>query len=208
MGILWPFLILGIVIGLFGWILYWAGLPVIGAMVGAATGGLAATGLWAAFEISDEISTWVPVIGAGIGVVFGFLLVRLVQQFFFFIIGTFFGASFGWNAITSPPLGDQAWAESVWAGLGAVFFCGLVGGIVFLAARRYVVALVAAVIGSALVVISVPDSNPYFVGVPTFIAFMAIQTGLLRRFLPEEPRRRAAPKKPAPAPAAGPPPPG
>lgn len=206
MGVLWPFLILGIVIGLFGWMLYWAGLPVIGAMVGAATGGLAATGLWAALEISDEISTWVPVIGAGGGVVFGFLLVRLVQHYFFFIIGTFFGAALGWNAITSPPLGDQAWAESVWAGLGAVFFCGLVGGFVFLAARRYIVAFVAAVIGTALVVISVPDSNPYYVGVPTFICSMLIQTGLLRKFLPQEPSRRAPPRKPAPA--GGPPPSG
>ncbi|OPZ05355.1 MAG: hypothetical protein BWZ08_02507 [candidate division BRC1 bacterium ADurb.BinA292] len=175
----WFFLIAGIVLGLFGWMLYWAGLPIIGAVVGA--GAIGSLGYMASGFVS---AAWAPLVfggaGAVLGAFLGIALIRVLQLYFFFISGAILGAALAYQFT-----GTTAFQGSSAAAIIIVVVGALVGGFVLLKARRFVVAIVTAAIGAMLVQTGLQSQNP-LVLVTSFVIFAAVQIGLVRRYVDQE----------------------
>src|SRR5687767_5370461 len=92
------FLIIGLLIGLGGWLLYWAGLPMIGAVIGASFGG----GLGYVASALTTAPIGIPLftgIGIVLGAVGGILLVKALQIYFFFATGVSLGAALGYKLV-------------------------------------------------------------------------------------------------------------
>ncbi|MCH8333772.1 hypothetical protein IIC65_07550 [Candidatus Sumerlaeota bacterium] len=181
----WTLLIPGVVIALFGWTLYWTGVHVIGAFVGAGAGSVGGIVIGALMFPSSPMLL-ATCLGAAVGAVLGVILMRAIQIYFFFLVGASFGAPLGWSLLQLSPFENQAWAHSLGVELGAVALGGLAGGFLVLRSRRYIVALVAAAVGSTFIALSLPWDMSVLIAVPCFLTSMAIQTGLIRKFLSKE----------------------
>ena len=193
-AIVWTILIAGVLIALLGWMIYWTGIHVIGAFVGAGAG-MAVCYLIASYSSAENSAELLLAVGALFGGVFGVLLVRMVQNAFFFFIGAAFGAPLAWHVMTSDALPEQGWAQSDVTLLAGMLVGGLAGGYLTLRFSRYLVALVAAFLGSAMIALSLPFEEPLFVALPAFITSIVVQTNLIRKFVPKE----KLPEKPKPA---------
>lgn len=195
--IIWSLLVVGVAIGLFGWTIYWAGLSAIGGFCGAVVGGAIAVAVGVFLELGDGASMVALAVTAIVGAVGGVVLIRLVEHFFFFIVGAALGAPLAWVAVTEPPLANMGWAQTDLAKFGALLAGAFGGGFGMLRFHRYVVALVAAIVGGSLVAMSLPIESRLLMGTCFVALSMAAQTGLIRKFLPGDrlPRRSGAKKK-------------
>lgn len=175
----------GFVLGLAGWTLYWLGLPAIGAIAGAGGGG----------SLGYFISTYVEAawafhvftgLGMVLGAVFGFMFVRTMQKLLFFIVGAFVGGGLAWRAVSSDLLDGLIAEPNSIGGLLTVAVGALVGGLALLRVRRYVVAIVTAVFGAVLVSTGVPAGLEAPALAVTLVVFLAVQVGLVNRFISAE----------------------
>ncbi|MCE5229679.1 hypothetical protein LLG95_08795 [bacterium] len=177
------YLVLGLALGLFGWLLYWAGLPLIGGVIGASAG--AALGYVAATLLQGP--AWaIPVgIGAGLvlGAILGVFLMRALQLYFFFAVGAILGGSAGFHFIQSGMLREYIGGPGSMGAYVTICLLALVGGLLLVKLRRFIVAFVTSVIG-AILFTSALKPEWQGLGLPvSFIVFLAIQIGLVRRFV-------------------------
>ena len=178
----WQLLILGIVIGMGGWLLYWAGLPMIGAVIGGSFGG--AIGFLASALVAGA---WSIPIFTGIGLVLGglagILLVRALQIYFFFVTGLSLGAAVGYKLV-----GAHAFGLSPGSGGGWIFagICAVVGGLVLVWGRRFIVAFVTSVVGAIITSLAFPPDLENGALLVALVFFLAVQIGLVHRFVDQE----------------------
>ncbi len=183
--ILWPVLILGVIVAVFGWMIYWAGINVIGAFVGAGAG-VALAGLITNFF---NLSGYGPLIAMGglfVGAFGGMYMMRALNYYAFFIIGVMLGASVGTSFLNLSIFEGQEWAMTDRALIISTVVGAITGGMLLLMFRRYVIAVVAAVAGSMLIAVSFPEGQRDVIGVLSFAGSVTIQFLLIRAFLPEE----------------------
>ena len=109
----WLPLSIGVVIGVFGWMIYWTGIRVIGSFMGLGVGAMIGNFLSTRFDWDDyRLALFFG--GALLGAVAGFYLIRLVQYYFFFIIGACMGAPAALYLQTAGPLANLGWSQSPW----------------------------------------------------------------------------------------------
>jgi hypothetical protein len=113
-------------------------------------------------------------------------MLRAIQYYFFFLIGAGLGAPLAWRALKLAESAEQGWADGSTRGVVVVVAGALVGGALVLLLRRYIVAVVAALIGSAMIAEGLPYENKLMIAAPCFAVSVVIQTGLIRRFIPEK----------------------
>lgn len=181
----WIYFSVGAVLGLFGWTLYWFGVHVIGTALGGVTGLAAGLLIGTFMELQDDVVFIMTGVGAVLGGVLGALLMRMVQNYFFFLLGAGLGALLGWQILQHPSVAAQSWAQGSMGGVIAVVVGGLVGGGLMLMLRRYVISVVTALVGAVMIAISVPyPGKELYIAASVFVFCVAVQTGLVRKFVP------------------------
>jgi hypothetical protein len=183
--ILWPVLVLGVLVGTLGWMLYWAGINVIGAFVGAGAGLAFGVLVQLYFEIERFVFV-VHALSVIVGAVGGVYLMRALNYYAFFIIGVFLGTAVGSSFLALSIFEDQEWARTDRALIIATVIGAVSGGLLVLMLRRYIIAIVAAVAGSMLIGVSFPGPHRDVIVLLSFIGSAAIQFLFIRMFLPEE----------------------
>lgn len=178
----WTMIVPGLIIGLFGWLLYWSGLPLIGGVVGAGAGG--AIGYMASgFVTAPWAINVFTIAGLVLGGFLGVLLIRTLQLYFFFAAGAGLGAALCWNIIQNGPFHNLA-AESPGWGVALVVIAGaLAGGLLILSFRRFIVAVVTSFIGMLMVAPALPERYQFLGGLVALALFLAVQCGLVGRFV-------------------------
>jgi hypothetical protein len=188
----WPHLLAGAALCLGGWTIYWVGLHLTGAVIGACAGaGAAWTGCALAGLGPGEIS-WIVPAGGLIGFAVGVFLIRGLHRFFFFVAGALAGmavalAGHGWA------VSHLDWAArdaALWRVVFPLFGCA-VGGMAMVYGSRWVVALVTSAAGSAMIVLAFDDPLALIAFPPLVLGSFFLQIGLLRRVTPaRRPQRR------------------
>jgi len=193
--IIWPYFMLGIALCLFGWTIYWTGINAIGIAVGGGAG--VAGGLFGAkaLEMPENTAMIMMAIGVVLGAVLGVMLIRTLQTYLFFLLGALLGAPLAWKLLQMPPISEQPWAGQSGAAALAVLIGGLGGGFFVLFARRFIITTVTALVGAVLIAISVPSKNQLAIAGFSFLGAFAIQTGLIRMFVPSHHIERATRRK-------------
>ena len=175
----------GPALGLGGWLLYWAGLPLVGGVVGASAGGSLG------YIISGWMQVnWAPAFFVGVGIVaggfIGVFLMRALQTYFFFLVGACVGGALAFNLSDVGPLGDLVGPPSSPEGLIFIAVTALVSGLLMVKLRRFIVALITAVAGAILFSAGVPQQWAGLALPVSAVAFLAIQVGLVKRFVNTE----------------------
>ena len=171
------YILVGLALGSLGWLLYRAGLTIVGAMVGAGLGGSIGYLLCGAFNL--ENTGVVAGIGLVIGIIIGILLIKALLVYFFFATGAALGAAVAMHFIGDSQAGGSA------QGL-LIAFCGLVGGLLLVYLRRYVVALISAVFGAVILSMGLPPEYQSVGMIVALVVFVAAQIGLVKRFVDQE----------------------
>lgn len=184
-AILWPVLIVGLVVATFGWMIYWAGINVIGAFVGAGAGVALASLITNMFEL-QRFGPFISLGGLIAGGVAGVYLMRALNYYAFFIIGVMLGAPIGTSFVGLSIFEDQEWAMTDTALIVSTVVGAVLGGVLVLMLRRYVIALVAAVAGAMLIAVSFPEEHQDVAGLAGFVGSVVVQFFLIRAFLPED----------------------
>lgn len=194
----WVLWIVGTGVGMFGWMLYWAGLPVIGGVVGAGAGG--AVGFIASGAL--EASWGLPVLtglGLAVGLFAGALLTRLFQHYIFFAAGAALLAALVWQLVTTPTFRDLFQNNLLIVQTIATILAALIGGLVLLKLQRFIVAVVTAVIGAGLFGAGFSPELRFVLTIVALVVFLSIQVGLVSRYVSQEKfeqRMRRLPKRP------------
>jgi hypothetical protein len=183
--ILWPVLIVGLLVGTFGWMIYWAGINVIGVFVGAGAGLAFAVLVEHYFEL-ERFSLIIHILGMILGGVGGMYLMRALNYYAFFVIGVFLGTAVGSSFLALSIFEAQPWAQTDRALIVATVIGAVTGGLIVLMLRRYVIAIVAAVAAAMLIAVSFPGPHRDVIVLLVFIGSAAIQFLFIRMFLPEE----------------------
>lgn len=183
--VIWYLLIFGVIVGVLGWTLYWAGLHIVGGLVGAAAG------VFLSFFINDlaEMSvspTILTILGIVVGAIVGIALMRALDFYAFFIFGVVIGTPVGADLLSLSYLSEQPWAESPAALVTFSVLGALIGGLLVLAFRRYVIAVAAAAASAGMIVVSLPFEQEVVIGAVAFASSVLMQFGLIRAFLPED----------------------
>ena len=179
------YMIAGLVLGLLGWMLYWIGLPAIGAIAGAGAGG--SLGFILSGFVQQSWAPWLfSGLGAGMGAFIGVFLIRALQLYFFFVTGAMLGGAMGWNLIGMSPVSGWVGPANGLPALATVAAVALLVGLLLVYFRRFIVAVVTSVAGAIVFTQGLPSAYQP-VGLPvSLIVFMAIQVGLVGRFVDKE----------------------
>jgi len=169
-------LLLGLALCLFGWLCYWGGLHVLGALVGVALGmGLG----WLAIRAGELYNAAVPVLGACalIGALIGIFLIRQIHRGFFLVAGALVGLVAGLQVVlwlqATGEWGD--WLKPTGAATGLVLGAGL-----FLLLSRHIIILITAVIGAAMAATAYAFRDPLLLFLIFFFGALILQTGVVR----------------------------
>ena len=132
----------GAALCLFGFVLYWGGLKMLGFFLGGSVGLLVGTIIAYVADLESTVTLAVIVIGLIVGAALGWRFIKTLQRVIVFLIGL--GLGFLVGKYVLPGFGE-AWTEP-WVSLAAPF----VGGILSLLLFRYIIILVTVSIGSYL----------------------------------------------------------
>jgi hypothetical protein len=180
----WSYVVPALIIGTMGWMLYLAGMPIIGLGVGAGAGAL--LGLTAGGMVKGEWARTALIVGGAIlGGGLGFWLIRMFQIYLFFIAGACVGGVIGLH-LANAAVGHGLMPPSVGGTLLVEGLAAVLGGILCVQGRRFVIAIVTSVLGMCLLVPGLPPAWRGPGMVIGLVAFLAIQVGLARRFVTME----------------------
>lgn len=173
----------GAVLGLFGWTLYWLGLQATGAAAGLAIG--AGGGALAALllELPREGMLAAVGVGAAAGLVLGVVLARAMHKGMFFLLGAVAGSLAAHVGIV---LAERAgWGQPLsWAGVALRIVCCVGLGIIAVIFSKYIMSLICAAVGTALILAAFEFRYAELAAAPLFVVFFFVQSRVLRR-LPE-----------------------
>jgi len=178
----WPYIIAGVIIGLFGWMVYWAGTLAIGAIVGGGALGMLGYILGGLIP-----APWGSTLGVGVGVVLGTIggvfFIRAMMLYFFFAMGASLGGSIAWKLAHGGALSFLPGA-SEGIGLTVTVIVGmLLCGFLILALRRFIIAVVTSVVGATLLSLGLPPTWQSAGWLIALVVFMVVQAGLVHRFV-------------------------
>ena len=181
--ITWPFLFAGIALCVGGWVFYWIGIQMAGALVGASLG---LAGAWAlAPFLGPTARTWIVPLGGVAGFGLGIFVMRGLHRFAFFLVGAGLGlgagqAFFLWavDKVTCISRAPDFWQ---W---GLMIFGATLGGVLMVRGSRAVVALVTSVVGAFLVVTSIDQPLMLLAFIPLVLGSFFLQMGFLRLLMP------------------------
>lgn len=179
----WEWIIAGTIVGLMGWMLYLGGVPLVGAVAGGAAGAAfayIATGMFAL--TGDAVTIWTAV-GGVVGVGLGFMLLRMIQRYAFFLIGAAMGGSAAWSFLQKA--GSGWFDDPIVQGI-CVLAAAMIAGSMLVRFRRFVMAVVTSFIGAALVSMGLPEEHAAWGGLTAVAVFLAAQCGLVGRFVDDE----------------------
>ena len=186
----WTWIIIGCLVGFFGWMVYRAGLSVIGALIGASTFGLLGYFLGNGLVTGLNLPGYVlpmAVVGTSIaGMLVGIFTIKALQLYFFFIAGASLGAVLGLGIGELPVIRgifDKAAGPIATLILSGV--TALACGLLLVKFRRYIIAVVTSVMGGFLVSIGLPPEQMVRGMIVAVVTFLVIQIGLVRRFVDE-----------------------
>lgn len=172
-------IIIGLVLCLFGWTLYWAGLRLMGGVCGA----IAGAALGAVVVLLGGWDTYLNVgcaIAAVLGGVIGLWLIVRAHYVLFFFTGAVAGLTTAW-------VFESAWLPWVQtripATLGQILYYSgftLVGGLLILFAHRMIVTTLTAFAGTVVFVLGLPNRYQVWLFLPVFITSLVVQLGILR----------------------------
>jgi hypothetical protein len=171
-------IVLGLLLCLFGWTLYWAGLRLLGAVCGA----IAFTALVGIVMIFGGWERWLW-IGCGsaavVGAIVGIYLITRAHYILFFITGAVAGLTTA-SVLQSVCL---EWVQTYVPGmLGQVAYYAsltLVGGLLVLLAHRMVVTTLTAFAGTVVFSFGVPQTYAIYLFLPLFFLSLLVQSGIL-----------------------------
>ncbi len=192
-------IIAGLVLCLFGWTLYWAGLRLMGALCGAIAG-VAVAAVAILFLVGENRTAliWGGAAGGLIGTALGVYLIVRAHYLLFFFTGAVAGLATAWVFEAA----WLTWLQQYIAGtLGQIAYYGiftLVGGLVIVLSHQFIVTLLTAFAGTGLFMLGLPPRYAVWLCLPVFVTSLVVQTGVLR----------ALGFRPPPMPAQGPPPQG
>ncbi|MBM3334169.1 DUF4203 domain-containing protein, partial [Candidatus Sumerlaeota bacterium] len=173
----------GLVLCLFGWTLYWAGIR----LLGAACGAVAAAALTAIVIVFVGGDRWLAVgcaIAAALGAIGGVFLITQAHYLLFFVTGAVAGLATAWVLEAMLEASYREWMEkhlSVPLGRGlyyAVFT--MAGGLLVLLAHRVVVITLTSLSGTVLLVLGLPRQYGVWLFLPVFFGSLLLQLGILR----------------------------
>jgi hypothetical protein len=174
-------IIAGLVLCLFGWVLYWAGLRLLGGLCGA----IAATALAVIVILFGGWDRWLWLacaIAAVVGAAAGIYLITRAHYLLFFITGAVVGLASGWVIETT----FTEWVQShlpLTGALGRTLYYvvfTLAGGLLVLLAHRMVVIVLTALSGTVLFALGLPKDYAVWLFLPVFLGSLLIQTGILK----------------------------
>lgn len=180
----WQWIIVGVLLGSAGWLLYLGGMPLIGAVAGGGFGaslGFVASGLFA-----TAATPWIVGGAAILGGACGLMLVRALQMYIFFILGASLGSATLWYLLDVVPVAQSGWlTDPVVRGVLLLVFA-VVGGLTLIRLRRFVLAVVTSFAGALIFSMGLPPHAQAWGGFTALVIFLAIQCGLVQRFVDNE----------------------
>jgi hypothetical protein len=181
------YIVLGCTLGLMGWLIYWAGLPIIAGLIGALTlgslGYIASGWAQATFEWSDSVIPFMVGGCAVVGMLLGVTLMKLLQTYVFFIAGASIGGALGWMAAGTPffvkiTAANLALGQFILVGAFAIVF-----GLITVRLRRYVIALITSFAGALVVGMGLPPEWVFPGTAVALVVVTAVQVGLVHKFV-------------------------
>lgn len=177
-----PLLILGAVIGFFGWTLYRVGVPALGAIAGGAAGYAAATFVVAFMKLESSALPIAIGLGIIIGATLGMLLIRALQFYLFFGSGMLLGgafvkklwdASIGLSNVIAPTAANQ---------IIVIIIGAVLGGIMMTMLKKFVIIPVTSIVGAMLVGSGLPLNMQIPGSIIALCLFLFTQIKLRKRF--------------------------
>jgi hypothetical protein len=172
-------LVIGLALCCFGWTLYWAGVKLSGAVIGALFGGSGGLGIALIFSM-EPYAVWLILGGAIIGMLLGIFLFKRLHVIFFFFIGACLGVLGGefltrylvqQHVETFQSLGARVLLKTV---------SGLVTAIIVARLSRYAIITITALVGTLFILSSWDYYHIRLLFLPIFLTSLALQTGLLK----------------------------
>jgi len=171
-------IVAGLTLCLFGWVLYWAGLRLVGALCGA----LATAAIAVLIIMAGGWDRWLwPACGGAaiLGAIVGVFLIKRAHYLLFFLAGAVLGLAAAW-AVESANI---EWVKSLipepyGRPVYYVVFT-LVGGLLVLLANRVIVVILTAFGGTLIFSLGVPSRYAIWLFLPLFLASLLVQTGVL-----------------------------
>ncbi|HQH11206.1 MAG TPA: DUF4203 domain-containing protein [Candidatus Sumerlaeota bacterium] len=173
-----PF-IAGAVLAFLGWTLYWTGLNLTGASLGATLGTALGWGAAMLFQRHDLLLPSI-IACALLGALVGVFLARTIHKIFFFLTGCVFGVAVGVAAAQYLRKMGYVQAGHLAADVGIKAACGLAGGFLMLFLHGYIVMIATSAVGTLLMVYSIGSQN-YTLLIPfIFLSALIFQIALVR----------------------------
>jgi hypothetical protein len=173
-----PFLI-GVSIAFLGWILYWVGLNVTGALLGGSVG--VAASLLAAWIFAQHALRFPLVLIFGFtGMILGVFLIRKVHKIVFFLVGLIIGLFLGdslRNGLVFLGLTPQVKTELV---VLSRVMSGIAGGILVCYFNRFIISFLTAFCGSLIMMTSWDLRGGLIPFFPIFFLALFFQLFILR----------------------------
>lgn len=148
-----PFIV-GAALAFLGWTLYWTGLNITGASLGAS---LSMALGWGAAMLFKRQELLLPtiIICAILGALLGVFLARTIHKIFFFLTGCALGVAGGVTVVQY--LGKMGYIRVGHLGVdvGVKAATGLAGGILMLLFQRYIVIIASSAVGTLMMVYSI-----------------------------------------------------
>ncbi len=167
----------GLLLGLFGWTLYWGGLHVLGGLLGAALGSGIGWLIVRAGEIYDS-SMLILAIAAALGAVIGVFLIRQIHRGFFLLSGALVGLIVGLQMVVLLQESiNSEWLKPTGAATGI-----LVGTFSFLMLSRHIIIVITAFFAALLIATSHAFRDPLLIFLIGFFTSLILQTGVVKFF--------------------------
>lgn len=167
--------LLGGLLCLFGFSLYWGGLRVMGMFLGGMVGALVGLIIgYVAFPYDRTIDILLIVGLAFLGIALGWRLLQTMHVVLVFLLGVGLGYLLGWKVFSG--------FGGVWAASWMPFATALAGGILATFLFRYVIIVVTCAVGSYLIYQAAGGTAQTFWVLPTcFLVGLLVQMGLFHR---------------------------
>lgn len=173
----------GIVLGLFGWTIYWLGLQATGAVAGLAIGAGGGALVALLIQLPNEGMLAAVGIGAAAGLVLGVILSRALHKGMFFLLGAVAGSLAVHLGILLA--GRAGLGQPIpMAEIGLRVVCCVAMGIVAVMFSKYIISLICSALATGLILAAFEFRYAELAAVPLFIMFFFVQTRFLKR-LPE-----------------------